>query len=182
MEPSDGQAEALLEAHLKALRLPTFLREYDKVARQCAQEELDWDACGPLQRSSFPAPSGPFTPPLCGLVLLRRLHSQLLVENLHILARPAEIAHRFLFGVGNPNLRELAGPIQLRQAQAISPIRLDAFARLAGNQRRRDNSAVVSCCDELSVEVIAARAGLVAKPQRRGAPTQPRQQLLTSPG
>ena len=32
----------LLDAHLKALRLPTFLREYDKVARQCAQEGLDW--------------------------------------------------------------------------------------------------------------------------------------------
>ena len=31
----------LLEAHLKALRLPTFLREYDKVARHCAQEDLD---------------------------------------------------------------------------------------------------------------------------------------------
>ena len=31
----------LLAAHLKALRLPTFLREYDKVARQCAQEGLD---------------------------------------------------------------------------------------------------------------------------------------------
>ena len=30
-----------LDAQLKALRLPTFLREYDKVARQCAQEELD---------------------------------------------------------------------------------------------------------------------------------------------
>lgn len=31
----------LLAAQLKALRLPTFLREYDKVARQCAQEGLD---------------------------------------------------------------------------------------------------------------------------------------------
>ena len=28
----------LLDTHLKALRLPTFLREYDKVARHCAQE------------------------------------------------------------------------------------------------------------------------------------------------
>ena len=28
----------LLDAHLKALRLPTFLREYDKVARPCAHE------------------------------------------------------------------------------------------------------------------------------------------------
>ena len=31
----------LLEAHLKALRLPTFLREYDTVARHCAHEGLD---------------------------------------------------------------------------------------------------------------------------------------------
>ena len=36
-----AKATLLLEAHLKALRLPTFLREYDKVARQCAQEGLD---------------------------------------------------------------------------------------------------------------------------------------------
>ena len=31
----------LLDAHLKALRLPTFLREYDTVARHCAQEGRD---------------------------------------------------------------------------------------------------------------------------------------------
>ena len=28
--------QLLLAHHLKALRLPTFLREYDKLARQCA--------------------------------------------------------------------------------------------------------------------------------------------------
>jgi len=32
----------LLEHHLKALRLPTLLREYDKVARQCAAEDIDY--------------------------------------------------------------------------------------------------------------------------------------------
>ena len=32
----------LLEHHLKALRLPTFLREYDKVAQQCAAEGVDF--------------------------------------------------------------------------------------------------------------------------------------------
>ena len=32
----------LLEHHLKQLRLPTFLREYDKVARQCAAESVDY--------------------------------------------------------------------------------------------------------------------------------------------
>jgi hypothetical protein len=31
----------LLEHHLKALRLPTILREYDKVAQQCAAEDID---------------------------------------------------------------------------------------------------------------------------------------------
>ena len=33
--------QVLLSHHLKALRLPTFLREYDKVARQCAAEGVD---------------------------------------------------------------------------------------------------------------------------------------------
>ena len=31
----------LLTHHLKTLKLPTFLREYEKVARQCAAEGLD---------------------------------------------------------------------------------------------------------------------------------------------
>ncbi len=34
--------QLLLEHHLKALRLPTMLREYDHVARQCAAEDLDY--------------------------------------------------------------------------------------------------------------------------------------------
>jgi DNA replication protein DnaC len=34
--------QVLLTHHLKALRLPTFLREYDKVARQCAAEGVDY--------------------------------------------------------------------------------------------------------------------------------------------
>ncbi|HZA23501.1 MAG TPA: ATP-binding protein, partial [Dehalococcoidia bacterium] len=33
--------QVLLHHHLKALKLPTFRREYDKVARQCAQEGVD---------------------------------------------------------------------------------------------------------------------------------------------
>jgi DNA replication protein DnaC len=33
--------QILLAHHLKALKLPTFLREYDKVARQCATEGVD---------------------------------------------------------------------------------------------------------------------------------------------
>jgi DNA replication protein DnaC len=33
--------QLLLAHHLKALKLPTFLREYDKLARQCAAEGVD---------------------------------------------------------------------------------------------------------------------------------------------
>lgn len=33
--------EILLAHHLKTLKLPTFLREYDKLARHCATEGLD---------------------------------------------------------------------------------------------------------------------------------------------
>ncbi len=36
--------QVLLEHHLKALRLPTMLREYDKLARQCAEEKTDFPA------------------------------------------------------------------------------------------------------------------------------------------
>jgi len=34
--------QLLLEHHLKTLRMPTILREYDKVARQCAVEQVDF--------------------------------------------------------------------------------------------------------------------------------------------
>ena len=34
--------QVLLDHHLKTLRLPTFLREYDKVAQQCAAEGVDY--------------------------------------------------------------------------------------------------------------------------------------------
>ena len=34
--------QVLLAHHLKALKLPTILREYDKIARQCAAESLDY--------------------------------------------------------------------------------------------------------------------------------------------
>ena len=33
--------QLLLAHHLKALKLPTFLREHDKLARQCAAEGAD---------------------------------------------------------------------------------------------------------------------------------------------
>jgi len=39
--PQVPSPQVLLDHYLKLLRLPTFGREYDKVARQCAQEDVD---------------------------------------------------------------------------------------------------------------------------------------------
>lgn len=38
---SQGTPQILLAHHLKQLRLPTVLREYDKVARECARDGVD---------------------------------------------------------------------------------------------------------------------------------------------
>ncbi|SDB74630.1 IS21-like element helper ATPase IstB [Belnapia rosea] len=38
---SQGTPQVLLAHHLKQLRLPTVLREYDKVARECARDDVD---------------------------------------------------------------------------------------------------------------------------------------------
>jgi DNA replication protein DnaC len=40
--PSGHVPGVLLAHHLKALKLPTILREYDKIARQCAAESVDY--------------------------------------------------------------------------------------------------------------------------------------------
>jgi DNA replication protein DnaC len=42
MPAGNDTPRVLLEHHLKQLRLPTFLREYDKVTRQCAAEGVDY--------------------------------------------------------------------------------------------------------------------------------------------
>ena len=38
---TSGTPQLLLGHHLKQLKLPTILREYDKVAREAAREEID---------------------------------------------------------------------------------------------------------------------------------------------
>src|SRR5436305_177199 len=39
--PPDAETQQALAHHLEALKLPMFLREYDKLARECAEEGLD---------------------------------------------------------------------------------------------------------------------------------------------
>jgi hypothetical protein len=102
--------------------------------------------------------------------------AQLLVDDFHVLAGAAQIAHRFLLGVGNPDRRQLAGTVQPSQAQAVSPVGLDPFAGLARNQRWRHHRTVVTGRHNPPVQLISARASLVAQPQPLAHGTQPRQQ------
>ena len=52
--------QVLLTHYLKTLRLPTFLREYDKLARQCAGEEVSRNEVPlPQRREPEPAPRVP---------------------------------------------------------------------------------------------------------------------------
>lgn len=39
--PQDGSPGILLAQHLKKLKMPSFLGEYEKLARHCAAENLD---------------------------------------------------------------------------------------------------------------------------------------------
>lgn len=41
MTAASETPELLLQHHLKKLRLPTVLREYEKLARQCAADNVD---------------------------------------------------------------------------------------------------------------------------------------------
>ena len=41
MKKKETKSSLLLEHHLKALRLPTMLREFEKVGLRCAKENVD---------------------------------------------------------------------------------------------------------------------------------------------
>ena len=74
--------QLLLEHHLKELRLPTMLREYDHIARQCAVEQVDYQRYAPIHIHEIQPSGVPRTLPQRqmfveqrsegGLLLLRR--------------------------------------------------------------------------------------------------------------
>ncbi len=45
--------QILLSHYLKTLKLPTFLKEYGKVAQQCAVEGVDYENPGDEQMNAF---------------------------------------------------------------------------------------------------------------------------------
>ena len=88
-----------------------------------------------------------------------------------------QVAHRLVRRIRHPHRRELAGPVQLRQAQRITPVGLHPVARLARDQGRRHHHAGMAEALELPLQAVAAGAGLVAEAQLPPIPGQPSRQL-----
>jgi hypothetical protein len=79
------------------------------------------------------------------------------------LAGPYQVAHGFVRFVGHPDGGQFAGPEQASELLGITPISLDPVARLARDQRGCDDRTLVPQFDQLSMQSVAGRPGLVAK-------------------
>jgi hypothetical protein len=68
------------------------------------------------------------------------------------LARPDEIAYRFMHRVRHPNRRQLTGRQKPCQRHRITPVGLDPVARFLRDQGGRDDAAVVTQSANLTVQ------------------------------
>lgn len=102
-----------------------------------------------------------------------------LAEHLHRRrSRSDQIAHRLVRGIRHPHRRQLAGTVQFRQHHRVAVVRLHPVVRLYGDERRRNHDAVMPQINELAVQAIAARPGLVAEMQTDAVSAELLHQLL----
>jgi hypothetical protein len=87
-----------------------------------------------------------------------------------------EIADRLMGRIRNPDRRQFARPMQLGQVDRVPPVGLDPIARLARDQRRSHDDAIMPSEGQLPLNAIAARSGLVAERKRASATRQLRHQ------
>jgi hypothetical protein len=80
--------------------------------------------------------------------------------------RAHEIADRLMGLIRNPDRGQFAGAVQPRKIYRIPPVGLDPIARLARDQRRSHDDAIMPGEGQLTLNPIAARSGLVAEPKR----------------
>ncbi len=91
-----------------------------------------------------------------------------------------EIADRLMGRIRNPYRRQFARSMQPGQVDRVPPVGLDPIARLARDQRRSHDDAIMPGEGQLPLNAIAARSGLVAEPKRASATRQLRRQSLHS--
>lgn len=93
-------------------------------------------------------------------------------------ARAHKITDRLMGLVGNPNRRQLASAVQPGKVDRIPPVGLDAVTGLARDQRRSDHGTSVPALGQLPLNAVAARAGLITKPQLAAAAAESCSQRL----
>ena len=76
------------------------------------------------------------------------------------------MADRLMSLIGNPHSGQLSGAMQLGEVDRIPPVGLDPISRLARDQRRSNDDAIVPGEGQLAFNPIAARSGLIAEPKR----------------
>ena len=79
--------------------------------------------------------------------------------------RSNQVAQGLLFGVGDPDRRQVTASMQTCELLGVSAIRLYPVARLDRAEGRRDHVALDPHLRELPVQTVPARTGLVADPQ-----------------
>jgi len=71
--------------------------------------------------------------------------------------------------IRNPDRRQFARSMQLGQVDRVPPVGLDPIARLARDQRRSHDDAIMPGEGQLPLSAITARSGLVTEPNRASA-------------
>jgi hypothetical protein len=97
-------------------------------------------------------------------------------------ARPYQLAHGFMGGVGDPDRRQLAGAVKLGQHHCVAAIGLYPVARFDRDQRWSHHNAIMPTTGQQSVQTITTRAGLIAKAQPTTPFAQPCRQLRQNLG
>ena len=81
------------------------------------------------------------------------------------IARPHQVAHRFVLLVGHVDGRQLPRPEQAGQLPGIAPVGLDPVTGLGGNERGRDHLAVIFALFQVPIDDVTAGPGFVDKAQ-----------------
>ena len=76
---------------------------------------------------------------------------------------PNQVAHGLVRRVGNPNGAQLSRPMELCQRNGIPTVSLHSVTRALWDQRRRDHQTLMAEADEVTMNPVAAGAGLIAK-------------------
>ena len=71
-----------------------------------------------------------------------------------------EIADRLVSWIRNPDSGQFSGAMQLGEVDRIPPVGLDPISRLARDQRRSHDDAIMPGEGQLTLNPIAARSGL----------------------